>query len=157
MESQAHEKALADARGILDSIYADRYPSPLGTSDNATLLRASLLVPGKECSALYNTILTMSARVAQSHEIGHLKAMLRLIMSVRLVLHEIGRLVGVHPDVESKFWSFHGEKAIDKFITDKDDRDGLFEDYEKDEGIVPSVDEFTPEAFNKSSGGSGDV
>ena len=155
--SISHEEALAEARKILDSVNANRHESPLGTSDNATMLRAALLVPGKECSALHNTLLAMSARVAQYNDIGHLKAMLRLIMSVRLVLHEIGRLVGVHPDMDSKFWSFHGEKAIDKFITDKDDRDCLFEDYERDEGIVPSVDEFTPEAFNKSSGGLGDA
>ena len=145
--AKEYDEALEKARKILKVADGNRYPSPLGTSDNATMLRAALVAPATEFAALHKVLARMAASAAHCHETEHLKSMLRLMMSVRLVLHEIARLVGAQPDVDSKFWTFHGTGAIEEFLAEDGDRDCLFDDFEKDEGVVPSIDEFTPEAF----------
>jgi len=151
-----YEETLKKAKRLLEVAGGNSHQSPLGNDDNAIMLRSALLPAALECSSMHKIIASIAATAARCHEIDHLKALLRLMMAARLVMHEIARLVGAHPDVDSKFWAFNGTEAIEKFLTDENSgNDILFDDFDK-ESLVPSVDDFTPEAFaeaQKSGGG----
>ena len=153
-----YKETLEKAKQLLEAAGGNAHPSPLGNDDNAIMLRSTLLPAAMKCMSLHKIIACIAATAARCHEIDHLKALLRLMMAARLVMHEIARLVGAHPDVESKFWTFHGTEAIEKFLTDENSgNDILFDDFDK-ESLVPSVDDFTPEAFEKAQkSGGGDA
>lgn len=146
--------AVEKCRRIIREAGCDKFPSPLGDDDNAAILRAALCAVAGGTVEINRRLFALSKEVARHGHTDRLKEMFRVITLSRVMVHEIARLAGAHPDVDSNFWRYVGRERVSKYLEEGvEDASGLLD--EPFDADIPAASEFTPEAFERASAASG--